>query len=137
MKAFPIMFHRDYGKGEGDTRQQLIKAEMFFAVVAVPWDLIGAHEKQAQTNHSQSLKRLEERGGLSAQEALFIIEDRKWNWENLGEAESHRRLAEHVNRFVALLDHKPTSGSVASGRRSLDAVAPQQGGPLLGKVSQA
>ena len=50
----------------------------------IPWSLIAPHEKQAQANHGQSLKRLAERGGLSAAEALCIIEDRKWGYHRNG-----------------------------------------------------
>lgn len=37
------------------------------------------HEEWAQRNHSQSLARLAERGGLDATEALAIIEKRRWH----------------------------------------------------------
>lgn len=36
------------------------------------------NEQQAQRNHGQSLKRLAERGGLSPDEALAIVERRDW-----------------------------------------------------------
>lgn len=45
----------------------------------VPWAFVAPHERQAQLNHGQSLKRLAERGGLSWCELLFVIEDRDWN----------------------------------------------------------
>lgn len=46
---------------------------------SVPWDFIAPHEAQAQRNHGQSLKRLAERGGLSACEALAVAEGRPWH----------------------------------------------------------
>jgi len=36
------------------------------------------NEEWAQKNHGQSLRRLNERGGLSASEAAAIIERRRW-----------------------------------------------------------
>lgn len=42
----------------------------------IPFSLLD--ENQAIKNHQQSLKRLSERGGLSACEALAIIEKRPW-----------------------------------------------------------
>lgn len=44
----------------------------------VPWGLVLPHEKQALRNHSQSLERLAERGGLSPQELAAVLEDRPW-----------------------------------------------------------
>ncbi len=39
----------------------------------VPWSLIAPYEAQAQRNHSQTLKRLAERGGLSICEAMAVM----------------------------------------------------------------
>jgi hypothetical protein len=44
----------------------------------IPWKAITPHEKQALSNHGQTLKRLAERGGLDWVEALAVMEDRKW-----------------------------------------------------------
>lgn len=44
----------------------------------IPWAMIAPHEAQAQSNHSQSLERLAQRGGLGASEAIDIIEGRSW-----------------------------------------------------------
>jgi hypothetical protein len=63
MKTFPIMAVRDGHRA---------KTKDF----TIPWALIAPHEKQAQRNHYQTLERLAERGGLSAREALAVIEDR-------------------------------------------------------------
>lgn len=48
------------------------------AIKTIPWALICEHERQAQTNHGQTLDGLNGRGGLSACEALAIIHDRRW-----------------------------------------------------------
>lgn len=41
--------------------------------LAVPWALIEPYEAQARRNHSQSLKRLAERGGLSPLELYDVV----------------------------------------------------------------
>lgn len=46
----------------------------------IPWDMIAPHEAQAIANHSgQSLERLAQRGGLGLDEAIAVLEDRKWH----------------------------------------------------------
>ncbi len=47
-------------------------------VLWIPWDMLTPHEEQARKNHYQSLARLAERGGLGADEAVAILEDRDW-----------------------------------------------------------
>lgn len=44
----------------------------------IPWSLIAPHEAQALRNHDQSLERLNERGGLSPEEALAVLEGAPW-----------------------------------------------------------
>lgn len=41
-----------------------------------PWELLKPHEKQAVQNHSQSLHRLSERGGLSPRELWLVMHDK-------------------------------------------------------------
>jgi hypothetical protein len=48
------------------------------SIVTLPWALIAPHEAQAKVNHSQTLKRLAERGGLAPCEAVAVLEDRPW-----------------------------------------------------------
>jgi len=43
---------------------------------AVPWAFVVPHEPQCQRNHSQTLRRLLERGGLDPSELLAVLEDR-------------------------------------------------------------
>jgi hypothetical protein len=45
----------------------------------VPWSLVGSHERQAQKNHSQSLERLSQRGGLSPLELWCVVNDKHWH----------------------------------------------------------
>lgn len=47
----------------------------------VPWAMLTPHEPQALINHDQSLERLAQRGGLGADEMIFILEDRGWTHE--------------------------------------------------------
>jgi len=43
----------------------------------IPWEVISPYEEQAQKNHSQSLKRLAERGGLGIQEMYHVMTGQK------------------------------------------------------------
>jgi len=52
----------------------------YTAGYSITWAMIEPHEKQAQLNHcGQSLEKLAKRGGLSACEAIAILEDRPWS----------------------------------------------------------
>lgn len=55
----------------------------------IPYGLLLQHENQAWENHGQSLRQLEQRGGLSWAESLAIIEGKKWreSIQNDNEAE--------------------------------------------------
>jgi hypothetical protein len=46
---------------------------------SIPWEVIEPHERQAQSNHDQTLRRLAERGGLSPAEAWFVLNDMSWD----------------------------------------------------------
>lgn len=39
----------------------------------IPWALVADHEKQAQSNHGQTLERLNQRGGLTLCELKAVI----------------------------------------------------------------
>ncbi|MDQ0472773.1 hypothetical protein [Labrys wisconsinensis] len=67
-------------------------------VLGIPWSMIAPHERQALRNHSQSLSRLAERGGLSACEALAVLADREWR--SMPRAEAHWHLAEKIARHL-------------------------------------
>lgn len=47
-------------------------------IKCIPWAAIAPHEAQAQRNHSQTLRRLSGRGGLSIHEAYHIMKDQEW-----------------------------------------------------------
>lgn len=64
-------------KGEREGMMRIMRADMPDDCPAyIRMDAL--NEQWAQRNHSQSLKRLNERGGLSACEALAIIQHRGW-----------------------------------------------------------
>ena len=69
----------------------------------LPWSIIAPHEKQAQANHHQSLETLRRRGGLSACEAVAILEDRPWH--DMGPVSAFTRLAALVR--LASANHQP------------------------------
>lgn len=46
---------------------------------SVPWALVSEHGEQAKLNHSQTLERLAERGGLSPLELWCVVHDKKWH----------------------------------------------------------
>lgn len=52
----------------------------------LPWSVIEPHEKQARENHSQTLRRLAERGGLSWTEALLVLNDRPLTFTRIPDA---------------------------------------------------
>ena len=52
----------------------------------IPYAVIKDYEEQAFKNHGQSLQRLAERGGLSYDEALAVLEDRSWSRVEQSEA---------------------------------------------------
>jgi hypothetical protein len=62
--------------------------------------MIEPHEKQAQSNHSQSLERLNGRGGLSAAEAVAILEDKGWGEISRDEVVSHKRLHDMIMAWM-------------------------------------
>jgi hypothetical protein len=59
--------------------------------IAIPWSVIAPHARQAWDNHSQTLDRLAQRGGLSRCEAVAVLEDRPWR--KMDQIEAERRLA--------------------------------------------
>jgi len=46
---------------------------------SVPWSLVASRESQAKRNHSQSLKQLAERGGLSPRELYAVVRGISWS----------------------------------------------------------
>ena len=65
----------------------------------VPWGLVEPHERQALSNHGQSLQRLAERGGLAWSEMLAVIEDREFRWMEPRDA-AHAVMARLMPRLI-------------------------------------
>lgn len=75
--------------------------------VYIPYNIIAPHEAQAMRNHSQTLQRLAERGGLSWTEILAVLKNKTWKemgWNCLvthQEADAREREAkEAVQAYV-------------------------------------
>ena len=83
MKFFPIMTYRDYGGNQ---------------LTSIPFAMIEGCELQAKKNHGQSLKRLAERGGLAACEALAVLNGKKW--EKMEPEVSTSTLQVKVDLFI-------------------------------------
>lgn len=90
MALFPIMQPRD-------NIADLRRADLPCIVIGIPWAMIQPHERQAHANHSQTLKRLAERGGLSASEAMAVLEDRPWR--RMEQIEAHHSLMRALVAF--------------------------------------
>lgn len=90
---FPIML---------DTKEvaEVRRADGVCVMVGVPWDMIWEHREWADRNHRQSIAELSDRGGLSACEAIAVIEERRW--APLHPAAAHRLLYEAVDRWRRL-----------------------------------
>jgi hypothetical protein len=85
---FPILFNYLIK----EEIKQLRAANCVSMVISLPWPMVEAHERQAQRNHSQSVARLAERGGLAPCEACAVLEDREWHSMPL--AVAHAQLKE-------------------------------------------
>lgn len=100
-ELFPILFGYQAkeelraGRSEGTS----------IVIIGIPWPLIAAHEKQCLRNHNQTAKRLAERGGLGADEAVAVLEDRPFRKMSFGAA--HQRLFEIIetSRLLNLPGH--------------------------------
>lgn len=45
----------------------------------IDFAIVEPHRNQATRNHSQTLERLHQRGGLDPRELIAVLEDRDWN----------------------------------------------------------
>lgn len=86
---------------------------------SVPWSVMAPHESMAQRNHSQTLERLAERGGLSPAEAWCVVSGIDLtqmilpNWKDF-EAK-WREFAERINLHVDELDRLCKENDVLRG----------------------
>lgn len=91
MKTFPVMWpHR---------RAEIDQYRNHACPRSVPWELLAPHEAQAQSNHSQDLARLAERGGLAPCEMVAVLLDR-----------SHQRMAAPtaIAELLRLIEERTT-----------------------------
>lgn len=99
-RLFPIMIPFEQNKRPAEVRD----VGTMFVVVAIPWEMIAPHEKQAKANHSQTLERLCERGGLDATEALAVLADKPYPWASKNDwAKANADLASRVMAWIASL----------------------------------
>jgi hypothetical protein len=68
-------------------------------LASVPWDFIAPHFRRAESNHAQSLERLNERGGLGLEELWCVLNDKGLRYcrsitNDQALTEIKRRLAE-------------------------------------------
>ena len=68
-------------------------------IACIPWDMIAPHEAQALKNHGQTIARLAERGGLSAAEAVAVLNGQRLG--AIGTNWSVRILIHKVSDFMA------------------------------------
>lgn len=74
------------------------KAHKMFPALFIPWGLIATHDAQAKKNHAgQDLSKLASRGGLSACEAIAIIQDR--DWTAMDDQLAHKQLAKMISDY--------------------------------------
>lgn len=95
-RIFPIM--------DGyDTREVIKEARAAggtILVIGLPWAMIEPHEARAKSNHGgQTLKRLAERGGLSAAEAVAVLVDQPYR--GMSKTAAQFRLSALVARWTA------------------------------------
>lgn len=91
-RPFPIM------PPDRHNERQYLK-ERNLIISGVDWGMMEEHEAQAEKNHDQSLRVLAGRCGLSACEALAVLEDRGWHHMPLDEA--YKKLIEFELRWKA------------------------------------
>ncbi len=75
---------------------------------SVPWAFIAPHEDQALRNHGQSLKQLAERRGLTAAEALHVVQGHPY-WHTRFPADAELPLINKVREWRATIAKEATS----------------------------
>ncbi len=71
-------------------------------LLPIPWTVMDPHEPQAMANHSQTLLRLAERGGLDPAEAVAVLEDRRYH--HMGRLAAIERLADIIREATEKRD---------------------------------
>jgi hypothetical protein len=76
-------------------------------IKAIPWDVIAPHEMQAGSNHSQTLERLAQRGGLSVNEACAVLDGVAWGKWSI--ERSHKFWCARLMGLVHRFEHDATT----------------------------
>lgn len=83
-KQFPVL-HSSHRDGEPEY---------------VPWEILESHEKQAYSNHMQSLEKVASRGGLSWREIYAVIMDKEFDYGSNRTSDYYKRaVLDAVEKF--------------------------------------
>ena len=88
---FPILHPFDFMEAE------IVRCAGLELIPAIPWGLIEQHKTQALKNHTRTIEQLAQLCGLSACEAVAVLEDRPWR--RMRPDEAYARLAELVRAY--------------------------------------
>lgn len=99
MRMFPIMIRSQAWGKDSDVERARARG-VPYVVVCLPWEMIEPHEKQALKNHSQTLERLAQRGGLCASEAVAVLEGKGWHEIDSNSARANEKLARLIAEWV-------------------------------------
>lgn len=91
MKTFPIL----------GSCVRSCKEDGFHTPRVVSFDLVKRHERQALTNHSQTVERLADRGGLSWFELLMVLTDSSPSSEYFKRIEGMKLTDREIFRIVS------------------------------------
>ena len=68
---------------------------------SVPWEMVEPFQERAYSNHSQSLERLDSRGGLSIQELYLLINDKSLrSFNELTDDQAEKYVINLLNKMV-------------------------------------
>lgn len=86
-RQFPVMISFPGNPWKGNPALDECPTEFDFRIIA-------GHEKQALRNHSQTLDRLAQRGGLTPDEIMAVLENR--DWRNMDISDAVHQLNEYL-----------------------------------------
>lgn len=91
---------------------------------SIPWDVIAPYGGQAEVNHSQTLERLAERGGLSPVEAWLVMNGRTWQGVTFTK-ELEKQACAYLDKLVRdrqqlQADHDRYKAALEEVRRRID-----------------
>lgn len=95
-KVFPVLL--PVGR-EAQLALELRRECVPFIVTSVPWEMLEPHLEQLRTNHGQTPDWLANRGGLSAQELIAVLQGKRSM--SMPHATAHRILGELILDWIA------------------------------------